>query len=185
MDGTVKLYHTINKKVLNTFVHSKPDDNTLSKTKDADGNPLPPKPPTDSDTMETEDTEEEVAVLTVECVGISYTDSKWIASGGMDTYLKVWDVTTGQIRSSYQHGDTVTCLKWHKSLPIIATGCLDAIVRLIDARNGNCLKEFSGHLSYIIDLEIYSKSESEEGIVIISVSNDGTSRVFNYNPGTN
>ena len=78
---------------------------------------LPPTPPTttistkkrntasgniEEDTMDVEDhvEVEEGVVLSVESVGIGYGPiwSKYIASGGMDKSLKIWDITSGGCR---------------------------------------------------------------------------------------
>ena len=84
------------KKLLHTFVHSKPEEVPPVAGIGATAS-LPPRPPTDGD-METDEQEDgEESVMTVECVGISPGDQRWVASGGMDGQLKVWDVTTNPL----------------------------------------------------------------------------------------
>lgn len=36
--------------------------------------------------------------LSVECVGFSGGDYRWVASGGLDNTLKIWDTVTGMCR---------------------------------------------------------------------------------------
>jgi len=139
---------------------------------------------------EEEDEEEMEATLAVECVGFSAKDLRWVASGGMDNALKVWDLTTGSCRSICHHGGSVVALKWHASQPVICTASLDSVVRVWDARAGNLLQELTGHAEIITSLEMrcgvlpadptITNAESFQGPVdlIISVSDDFTARLF-------
>lgn len=179
IDGMLRYYHVSSKKLLHTFIHSKPEEVPPVEGVGATAS-LPPRPPTDGD-METEEQEQEdgeESVMTVECVGISPGDQHWVASGGMDCQLKVWDVTTGQLRSSTKHGATVTALKWHESLPLVVTCSVDAIVRVIDARNGHCLQELTGHTKIVTNLDIKTTNNGDS-FIVSSVSDDHTARIFN------
>ena len=82
--------------------------------------------------------------FSVECVGFSTHENsqKWIASGGMDSTLKIWDLTNGTLRGTCKHTSTVTDLKWHKSLPVIFASTLDGSI-CIYRRNS---KSNIGHL---------------------------------------
>ena len=84
-----------------------------------------------------EDEGDEGGTLSVECVGFSSTDLKWVASGGLDKTMKVWDMVSGSCRCVCVHGGSVIALKWHAVLPIVTTASLDRAVRLWDARGGN------------------------------------------------
>ena len=58
---------------------------------------------------------------------------------------------TFQTRSTLRHGDLdgVVCLKWFPKTPLLASACLDAKLRVWDARTGTCVKEFGGHAAGI------------------------------------
>jgi WD40 repeat protein len=165
MDGTVKLFHLSNKRVLQTFVHCKPE-----AVSDA---------PADGSEMEAEEEELE-STMSVECVGVARGNLKWLASGGMDKTLKIWDTTNGSCRSVCVHAGGVVSLRWHASLPVVCTGCLDNLVRLWDARSGNLLAELSGHRDQVtfIDCLPPIPSSGDELDTIVTASNDGTSRIF-------
>jgi hypothetical protein len=198
VDGTVKLLHVANKRVLMSFVHSKGDAVDVPVTTDVEQAPPIPSPSGmgdqgedvggDHDEMwEGRNKEEEVAreeVLTVECVGISATAIKWCASGGMDKTLKVWDMTNGGCRAVCVHQGGVVALRWHAELPLIGTAALDNIMRLWDARAGTCLREFSGHTSMVTSLDMLSvRGEGDDQAVqdvLVSVSDDCTAKVFHY-----
>lgn len=67
----------------------------------------------------------------------------------------------------------VTCLIWLAGSRYIATGCVDGKVRIWDSLSGECTKVLSGHSDII-----QSIAASSTGEFLVSVSFDGTSRVF-------
>ena len=140
---------------------------------------------------EDEEGEERIdAVLGVECVGFANGEWKWVASGGMDKTLKVWDTMTGTLRCSCPHGGSVVALVWHSSLPLVATAALDNVVRIWDARNGALLKELTGHHDLVTSIDMVpitaanrvdDSSVGDATDAIVSVSDDKTARVFLVN----
>ena len=82
-----------------------------------------------------QDEEGEMGVMSIECVGFC-PSLPWVASGGMDKTLKVWDTVSGTCRCVCSHGGSVVVLRWHPSLPVVTTAALDNFVRLWDARGG-------------------------------------------------
>ena len=131
------------------------------------------------------------AVLGVECVGFANGEFRWVASGGMDKYMKVWDTMTGTARCTCLHGGSVVALVWHSSLPLVCTAALDNVVRIWDARNGALLQELTGHNELVtsIDMVPITNENRVEGCgdatdMIVSVSDDHTSRIFYVNTAT-
>ena len=189
MDGQVRLYLVPKKKLLQKFTHAVP-------TKNEDKANLPPPPPSmddnedkDFDPSDDVEQEEEMQVKGVECVGISNSQWKYVASGGMDKTMKIWDITTGTCRCVCEHEDSVVALKWHATLPIVVTACLDRVVRIWDARSGVCVQELTGHRDIVTNLDFHQQPVVSEnsvtgektttvGDVIVSVSDDGTAKVF-------
>lgn len=180
MDGAVKLFHLGGKRVLQTFVHCSPQA--------IEGAPAPASEDAMQEGDEDYKAEEggmqkEESILSVECVGIAKGTLRWLASGGMDKTLKIWDTTNGSCRSVCTHGGGVVSLRWHSSLPVVCTGCLDNLVRLWDARSGSLLSTLTGHRDQVtfidmITLPSQAGSDNEALDSIISASNDGTARVF-------
>lgn len=153
---------------------------------DEDGNGGDFESDYDSDGEERHD-----AVLGVECVGFANGEFKWVASGGMDKYMKVWDTMTGTARCTCLHGGSVVALVWHSSLPLVCTAALDNVVRIWDARNGALLQELTGHNDLVtsIDMVPITNANRVEGCgdatdMIVSVSDDHTSRIFYVNTAT-
>ena len=187
MDGQVRLYLVPKKKLLQKFTHSSP-------IKSQDKADAPPPPPSsegaDYDPSDDIEEEDEMRVLGVECVGVSANNWKYVASGGMDKTLKIWDITTGTCRCVCQHDDSVVALKWHATLPVVVTACLDRVIRIWDARSGACLKELTGHKDIATNLDfrqqpVVTDDNGEKstalGDVIVTVSDDGTAKVFHVN----
>ena len=180
LDGTVKLFHVNNKRVLASFVHCKP-----SGVASAETDPMPPAPPTEEEEDEGMEVEAE-SNMSVECVGFAPGELKWVASGGMDKVLKVWDLSTGLCRSAMGHKASVVGMKWHSVLPLVATAALDNILRLWDARNGACLVEFTGHTEMVTSLDLQRVAcLDDQGLeqgqdVLVSVADDRTARVFHF-----
>ncbi|KAF7820574.1 angio-associated migratory cell protein [Senna tora] len=107
----------------------------------------------------------------IECVGFAPSDS-WAAIGGLDQRLVVWDIEHSLSRSTCDHEDGVTCLAWVGAVHV-ATGCVDGIVRLWDSRSGECVRTFMGHSDAIQSISVSANRD-----YIVSVSLDGTARVF-------
>nr|GMD90103.1 angio-associated migratory cell protein [Ipomoea batatas] len=112
----------------------------------------------------------------IECIGISRSSrgsSLWVATGSMDKKLIIWDVLHWLPRCTCEHEGGVTCLLWLGTSRFVATGCVDGKVRVWDSLLGNCMATFSGHSD-----AIQSLAESSDGDFLVSVSIDGTARVF-------
>jgi len=197
----LRLFQVSGKKMLQKFVHSSAKiASSSSSTAAAVGGGE------DGEEEEEGREEEEEEALSVECCGFSHGDLKWVASGGMDKELKVWDTASGTLRSTCTHGGSVVSLRWHETLPVICTAALDCLVRVWDARNGHLLASLSGHREQITFLAFLplppaaaatsaaaSASEGNEQAkqasqtvhassssldVIVTASDDFTSRVF-------
>jgi WD40 repeat protein len=152
-DGSAKLFQISGLKVLNTFLHS-----TTTAMEDED--------------MELEST------TGVESVGFSHEQYKWIATGGMDKNLKVWDISSGSCRVTCLHEGGVVSIKWHPNLPYVCSGSIDGAVRVWDARNGLCYHLFTGHSSMVTSVDLKLLSVEQGSFVVVSVSDDNTSRLF-------
>lgn len=174
----MKLLQISGKRVLQLFLHA--SQSPLG----ADGLPIP-QPPKQVLEVEGGIEREEESVLSVECIGFSSKELHWVASGGLDHTLKVWDMTTGTCRCVCKHGGSVVSLKWHSMLPIISTAALDNVVRLWDARTGLQLSELTGHTDIVTNIEMYPLANNSDSTTdtdfIVSVSDDNTAKVFHFN----
>lgn len=161
-DGRALLFSLSSLKLLHTLVHS-----TDSESEDAEGS------------------------MAVECVGFSSAASglRFLATGGMNSELKIWDVSTGHCRCTCQHEGGIVALQWHPTLPLVVTSSLDRTVRVWDGRSGAQLLLLSGHADIVTNFTFASlqlgevigetlQVDANAPNAIVTVSEDGTSKVF-------
>lgn len=76
----------------------------------------------------------------MECVafGRGKGAQSWAASGGGDGFLKIWDLSSGILRTSCSHNNlSVVALDWHSLVHHwIVTASLDNLLRVWDVRDG-------------------------------------------------
>ncbi|WOL12705.1 angio-associated migratory cell protein isoform X1 [Canna indica] len=108
----------------------------------------------------------------VEFIGIA-PSAPWAATGGMDQKLIIWDLQRSAVRFACDHEEGVTCLTWLGTSHYVASGCVDGKIRIWDSLSGNCVRTFSGHTDTIQALTV-----TADGNSLVSVSDDGTARVF-------
>lgn len=173
----MKIYSISSSKLLHTFGHSSSLNDTSPE--------VIFDTPTIREALKEDDEQSsaEIAGFAVECVGFSSEEFKWVASGGMDSTAKVWDISSGLLRSVCAHTGSVVALKWHLELPTFTTACLDRLVRIWDARNGTLLMRLSGHNDLVTNIAT-SQIRNNDGEVldlIITASDDYASKVFAVN----
>jgi len=172
-DGCAQVVHLQGKKIVATLHHF-----------DA---------PQGGSSMNIDEGEEAPMVTSVEAVGFASrsVNSNWLATGGSDGKLKVWDLTFngGQCRQVCEVKDNecggITRLLWHPLQPIIIASYSDAVVRLWDARNGRLIHTLTGGNSseenQINDISVEfidSAAGSSDSIVIVTGNDDGNAKVF-------
>ncbi|RKP17106.1 WD40 repeat-like protein [Rozella allomycis CSF55] len=99
----------------------------------------------------------------------------FIATGGMDGNLIVWDVQSCQPRQKMVHDGGIVKLEWIEDSPLIVSVSVDCNVRVWDSRTGECLKIFKGHENTILDF-----AKSKDGKTIVTASDDGNCLVFKW-----
>ena len=122
----------------------------------------------------------------VESVGIFSGEANWVATGGADRMLRIWDIANGNCRITCLHGGSVVSLRWHPRVPVICTGALDRLVRLWDGRSGQLMQQFSGHMDMVTSIDFKQVSNlAPDGTVqgpptevVASVSDDNTCKIF-------
>ena len=103
---------------------------------------------------------------------------KWLVTGGMNNFLRVWDVNNGfalkQTIESIQQED-LFFVEWHSSAPLLMTGGKDLMIWLINAVNGKVMASFAGHEDEVNCAYFTLEDKNKH---IISASADKTIRVW-------
>lgn len=143
--------------------------------------------------VEGEENEDDIMVTSVEAVGFASktVNPNWVATGGSDGKLKVWDLTFdgGQCRQTCEVTDNdtggVTRLMWHPNQPLIIASYSDAAIRLWDARNGNLVHTLTGGTSSTenqtndISVEFLNPEGVNGGsLVIVTGNDDGNTKIY-------
>ncbi|QRW11285.1 hypothetical protein RhiLY_10284 [Ceratobasidium sp. AG-Ba] len=109
-------------------------------------------------------------------------DGCWIASGGEDQKVQLWDMNTGEaaLRPFEGHSDTVLCIVFSPNGRSIISGSNDQTIRVWDAETGNALLDpLVGHSGPVLSL-----SCSHDGSLIASGSGDMTVCIWDATTGS-
>ncbi|KAL2926012.1 Angio-associated migratory cell protein [Bienertia sinuspersici] len=97
----------------------------------------------------------------------------WVATGGADNKLVIWDLQHSACRSSFEYQDDVSCLLWLGESRYVASACGNGQIIISDTRSGENVRIFKDHSKRIQQLVI-----SADNKFLVSASEDGTSRLF-------
>jgi WD40 repeat protein len=119
------------------------------------------------------------------CISISH-DSKYLASGGHDKTLKIWDLETCQVLHSLKtHMQSVTSVDFSSDGTFFASGSFHKDIRVWSLKPGKTprtVRKLSGHTYIIMCVRISPDcgkiaSSSEDGTIIFWDAYNGVSRV--------
>jgi WD40 repeat protein len=106
-------------------------------------------------------------------------DGKYIASGGADATVRLWEVASGKQKYIYRgHRASVNSLVWSPDSQRIASGASDTTVQILDASSGKQLYTHRGHTD-----TVSSVAWSPDGKFIASGSWDKSVQVWNATTG--
>jgi WD40 repeat protein len=119
----------------------------------------------------------------VKCVATPNAQADWVASGGLDRRICLWDLNGAGKQLEIEVGDedksekgSVYALSASRSM--LASGGPESIVRLWDPRSGTRITKFVGHTDNIRDILI-----NETGDTIMTASSDQTIKVWSVTAG--
>ncbi|KAG9248689.1 WD repeat protein-like protein [Calycina marina] len=119
----------------------------------------------------------------VKCLATPNSQADWVASGGLDRRICLWDLNGAGKKLEIEVKDeeesdkgSVYALAVSKSM--IASGGPESIVRLWDPRSGKRVTKFMGHTNNIRDILI-----NETGDTIMTASSDQTVKVWSVTAG--
>lgn len=119
----------------------------------------------------------------VKCVATPSPQADWVASGGLDRKVCLWDLSGAGKKLEISVGDEETSEKGSVyalsvSRNILASGGPESIVRLWDPRTGKRVTKFVGHTDNIRDILM-----NESGDAIMTASSDQTVKVWSVTAG--
>ncbi|KAK5939267.1 hypothetical protein PMZ80_008570 [Knufia obscura] len=119
----------------------------------------------------------------VKCLTSPGSNSDWIASGGLDHRICLWDLSgKGQkleinvSKAANVAKGSVYALKANRNM--IASGGPESVVRLWDINSGKSITKLVGHTDNIRDILI-----SEDGDAVLTASSDQTIKVWSVTAG--
>ena len=117
----------------------------------------------------------------VKCLASPGAHSDWVASGGLDHKIKLWDLNGGGEKLQIDLGETeakgsVYALSVRGS--VMASGGPESIVRLWDPNTGKRITNFVGHTDNIRDILI-----NQDGDTVMTASSDQSIKVWSITAG--
>jgi len=119
----------------------------------------------------------------VKCLATPSPQADWVASGGLDRRICLWDLNGAGQKLEIEVGDEEKSEKGSVyalsvSQTMLASGGPESIVRLWDPRSGKRVTKFVGHTDNIRDILI-----NETGDTIMTASSDQTVKVWSVTAG--
>jgi WD repeat-containing protein 48 len=119
----------------------------------------------------------------VKCLATPSSNADWVASGGLDRRICLWDLSGAGKKLEIEVGDEETSEKGSVyalsvSRSMLASGGPESIVRLWDPKSGKRVTKFVGHTDNIRDILI-----NETGDTIMTASSDQTVKVWSVTAG--
>jgi len=105
-------------------------------------------------------------------------DGNWLASGSVDSTIKVWNKENGDLILTIKQPEGVTSIDVSPDGNYIASASYDAKIRLWKLPEGSLVKEFIGHAG-----TVWSVSFSPDGKALASCGQDSTVKLWDIESG--
>ena len=119
----------------------------------------------------------------IKCLTTPGPQANWVASGGLDHRICLWDLNGGGKKLEINVGKDYNVTKGsiytlQAKGPLLASGGPEGVVRLWDSNSGKSITKFVGHTDNVRDILI-----SEDEDTILSASSDQTIKVWSLTAG--
>jgi WD40 repeat protein len=105
-------------------------------------------------------------------------NGNWLASGSVDSTIKMWDVENGKVILNIKQPNGITYLDFSPDGNYLATASYDSKVRIWKLPEGVLIKELIGHVG-----TVWSVNFSPDGKTIASCGEDSTIKIWNTENG--
>lgn len=105
-------------------------------------------------------------------------DSKYIATGGVDDRIFIWDAKTGNIINELKNRNWPLTLKFSPDGKYLVSSGRTKLVKIWDYKTGKIINQLKGHRSQILSLDI-----SPDGNYIATGSSDKLIKLWDLNQG--
>jgi len=106
-------------------------------------------------------------------------NGKYLASGGSDQTVRLWDVNTGKLLHTYQgHQGSVLVVRFSPDGKNLVSGSADGTIKIWGTTSGVVVKTLEGHSDMVGTVD-YSKN----GQMLVSGSRDKTVKLWNLTTG--
>lgn len=121
----------------------------------------------------------------IKCLSSPDRNANWVASGGLDHRIKLWDLAGGgeQLEIDIKKADnnkveksSIYALQANRNM--IASGGPESVVRIWDVKSGQSITKLVGHTDNIRDILM-----SDDGDTLLTASSDQTIKVWSVTAG--
>lgn len=105
-------------------------------------------------------------------------DGKWLASGSVDSTIKIWNKENGQVILTIKQPEGITSIDFSPDGNYLASASYDAKIRVWKLPEGLFVKELIGHTG-----TVWSVNFSPDGKTIASCGEDATIKLWNVETG--
>ncbi len=104
-------------------------------------------------------------------------DGELVVTGSTDGFVRLWDVSTGQILREMQHGSEINSVAFSPNRQLIASAGEDQITRIWALDSGEPRQALKGHRNEVTAVRFVSDSR------LVTASNDFTARIWDVVTG--